>query len=60
MNWLVQARKDRGMTQQDVADRCGITRQMVSAIERGRTLPSVPVAKAIASVLEIHWTKFFE
>lgn len=59
MEWLAQARKDRGMTQQDVADRCGITRQMVSAIERGRTLPSVPVAKAIAEVVGTCWTRFY-
>jgi len=60
MNWLVLLRRDKGLTQQDIADKAGITRQMLSAIERGKATPSVTAAKAIAEAVGTSWTKFFE
>lgn len=38
------------MTQQDLADRVGVTRQTVNAIELGKYSPSLEVAFRIAAV----------
>jgi putative transcriptional regulator len=40
----------REMTQQDLADRVGVTRQTVNAIEGGKYFPSLEVAFQIARV----------
>ena len=39
-----------GMTQQDLADRIGVTRQTVLAIEKGKYSPSVGLALRLARV----------
>ena len=53
-------RKEKNLTQKEVADKVGITRQMYSCVENGKRRPSVEVAKKIAEVLDIEWTKFFD
>jgi len=40
------------MTQQDLADRIGVSRQTVNAIEGGKYFPSLEVAFQIARVFE--------
>ncbi len=57
---IAKIRKDKGFTQQTLADIVGITRQQISAIETGQSLPSVSTAKAIADILGIRWDIFFE
>ena len=57
---LVEIRKDKHLTQEDVAQAAGITRVAYTNIENGKRHPSPKVAKRIASVLEIPWTVFFE
>lgn len=42
----------REMTQQELADRIGVTRQTVNAIEGGKYSPSLEVAFRIAHVFE--------
>jgi len=39
------------MTQQDLADRCGVTRQTIIAVEKGAFNPSVKLALKMAAVL---------
>jgi putative transcriptional regulator len=41
------------MTQADLADRIGVTRQTVIAIEQGRYSPSLEMAFQIARVFEV-------
>lgn len=41
-------RAERGWTQQDLAERLGVSRQTVIAIENGRYDPSLPLAFKIA------------
>jgi putative transcriptional regulator len=41
-------RAERGWTQQDLAQRLGVSRQTVIAIENGRYDPSLPLAFKIA------------
>jgi putative transcriptional regulator len=40
------------MTQAELADRVGVTRQTINAIERGKYAPSLDVAFLIAEVFE--------
>ena len=39
-----------GMTQQDLADATGVSRQSIISIERGRYVPSLPLALKLAAI----------
>lgn len=58
--WLIEARQKKGLSQADVATKCGISRQYYSFIENGKRDSSVKTAKKIAAVLDVPWEKFFE
>ncbi len=47
-NRIRELRAERGWTQQDLADRIGVSRQTVNAIETGKYDPSLPVAFRLA------------
>ncbi len=47
-NRLRELREDRGWTQGALADRLGVSRQTVNALETGRYDPSLPLAFRIA------------
>lgn len=49
-NRLKVLRAERDWTQQDLAERLGVSRQTVNAIEKGKYDPSLPVAFRIAGV----------
>ena len=49
-NRLKVLRAEYGWSQQDLADRLGVSRQSVNAIEKGRYAPSLPLAFSIADV----------
>ena len=59
---LVDARKEKDLSHEQVAEltNLGITRQYYGMIENGNRKPSVNVAQAIAKVLDLDWTIFFE
>jgi putative transcriptional regulator len=48
------------MTQQELADRIGVTRQTVNAIEQGKYSPSLEVAFRIAAVFELPLDRVFQ
>ena len=48
------------MTQQDLAEKIGVTRQTVNAIEAGKYSPSLEVAFLIARVFEKPLEEVFE
>lgn len=52
-------RKARGWSQNDVAERSGLPRSSVSAIEAGRLTPSVSAALAVAGALECSVEELF-
>lgn len=52
-NRLRVLRAEHGWSQQDLADRLGVSRQSVNAIEKGRYDPSLPLAFAIADVFAL-------
>lgn len=49
-NMLKDLRAQNGMTQADLAERLGVSRQTIIAIESSRYDPSLPLAFAIARV----------
>ena len=50
-NLIRRLRFDHGeMTQKELARRCGVARQTIIAIERGKYAPSLPLAFRIARV----------
>jgi transcriptional regulator with XRE-family HTH domain len=56
---LSEQRRIANLTQNALAERVGITRQMISAIENGAK-PSVDTAKKIAAVIGVDWHLFFQ
>ena len=49
-NRLRELRATRGWSQQDLAERLGVSRQSVNAIETGKYDPSLPLAFRIAEL----------
>ena len=58
--YLKAMRQAKGLTQQQVADSCGIAQAHYCSIELGRKRPSVPLAKALGRTLGLDWTRLFE
>lgn len=63
-NDIRRLRFERGeMTQQALADACGVTRQTIIALEAGRYAPSLELAFRIAEALGVrieevfHWSR---
>ena len=50
---LPQVRKERGLTQEELAKKVFVTRQAVSRWEKGETTPSIDMAKLLASELDV-------
>jgi putative transcriptional regulator len=48
------------MTQAELADRVGVTRQTIIAIEQGRYSPTLEMAFRIARVLRVHLDEAFQ
>lgn len=58
-NRLRVLRAERQWSQQDLADRLGVSRQSVNAIETGKYDPSLPLAFRIADVFAMHIEDIF-
>lgn len=58
-NRLKVLRAERDWSQQDLADRLGVSRQSVNAIEKGRYDPSLPLAFSIAEVFGLAIEEIF-
>ena len=50
VNRVRECRAERGMTQEELAREAGVSRQSVIAIERGRYVPSLPLALRLAEI----------
>lgn len=60
-NIIRRLRFDHGeMTQQDLADRIGMTRQTVAAIEQNKYSPSLEAAFRIAEVFDVDIGSVFQ
>ena len=52
-------RKAVGLSQEDLADRCGFARSYMSRIERGKANPSLDAVETLAGALRVSvWTLF--
>ncbi len=51
-NTIRQRRKGLGLSQEELAQRCGVSRQTVNAIENNRYDPTLALAFRLAQVLE--------
>lgn len=59
-NRLRLLRAERGWSQAELAQRLGVSRQTVNAIETGRYDPSLPLAFALARLFERTIEELFE
>lgn len=59
-NRLKVLRAERDWSQQDLAEKLGVSRQSVNAIETGRYDPSLPLAFRIAEVFAMTIEEIFE
>ena len=57
---LKEMRIAKGMTQEQLANECGVQRTTITMIELGENKPSVELAKKLGEILEIDWKGFFE
>jgi putative transcriptional regulator len=58
-NRLKVLRVEQNWTQEDLAQRLGVTRQAIIAIERGKYDPSLPLALRIAKLFSIPVEQIF-
>lgn len=58
-NKLKSIRKEKNLTLQDIADRAGVTKGLISQIENSRTIPSLLVLIQIVKALEVGLDDFF-
>jgi len=52
-NTVYTLRTKKGLTQEELAERAGITRQTVISIEKGNYTPSVLLALKIAAIFKV-------
>lgn len=57
---LVDIRKEKGLTQQDMARSLYVTRQAVSRWETGETTPGIDMCKLIAATFDVPVTRLLE
>lgn len=59
-NNLALLRAEREWSQGDLAERLGVSRQTVNALERGKYDPSLPLAFSIARLFSLTIEEIFE
>ena len=59
-NQIRDLRAARDMTQQELADRVGVTRQTIIAIEQDKYSPSLETAFKVATVLGVPFEQCFQ
>jgi putative transcriptional regulator len=60
INHVRERRATVGMTQEELADACGVSRQSINSIERGKYIPSLPLALKLAQVFGCATDDLFE
>lgn len=59
-NQVRERRRERGLSQAEVAAALGVSRQTVISIESGRYLPSLPLAFRIARLFDASLEQMFQ
>lgn len=60
MSWLRKLRTSDNLSLLEVSKSIGISVSYLSYLEKGKRKLSVPIAKKLAELYKIDWTKFFE
>lgn len=60
INRLKKFRERRGMTQEKLAERVGVTRQTIISIENNRYVPSLPLALKFAKIFKCRVEDIFK
>jgi putative transcriptional regulator len=60
LNHVKEERKKRKVSQSDLGEKVGVSRQTINSIERGRYQPSTVLALKIAKLFEIPVEALFE
>lgn len=58
-NRLTELRAERAWTQADLAQRAGVSRQTINAIETGKFDPSLPLAFRLANLFNLKIEEIF-
>lgn len=58
--FLRKKRKEKGLTQTELAHRVHVAQSMISNIENGVRSPSVALARRLGAALEVEWTEIFD
>lgn len=58
--WLIGLRIKKKLSQDELANMCGVTQMTISNIESGRRRPSPKLAKQLAKIFKFKWTKFYD
>lgn len=53
INHVHQYRKSLKMTQEEFANKCGVTRQTIISIEQGKYIASLPLALKMAQIFNV-------
>lgn len=57
---IKKLREEKGVTQKELANYCGIKRNTITMIERGVNRPSVKLAQKIGAFFDVPWYKLYE
>ncbi len=58
-NIVKQLRKQAGLRQEDMAERLGVSRQTIIAVENDKYNPTLELAMRIAKLLKLHVDEIF-
>lgn len=57
--WLIDARKQKSLTQEEVAQYLGVTSTEIGKYERGERTPKPKNAQKLGELLGFDWTQFY-
>ena len=57
---MARLRKEKKLTQAELAQNLGVSQRMIAACELGERRPSPGLAQRIGAVLGFEWTRFYE
>jgi len=57
---VARYRKEAGLTQEQLAERCGVVLQTIGHIERGKHGPRFDLLEKLCEVLEVHPKQLFD
>ena len=57
---IKELRTSKGLTQEQLANECGVRRTTITMIELGENKPSIELAKRLGKIFDVAWSDFFE